>query len=215
MRPNSVLLAVMLSSAIALGLTRAQGQNIEDAAPYANLNDLARETIELAGEVDIIAKTIAEMASKANDPKLTRLASLARGTAGRMSALERRCAATARGTKDKAAMNELSAITSLRAIAAAQLAFRKQQGNENKNAGYAPSLAELQKAGLNDESLASGKKDGFTFRIVRSELQSWSADAIPEVLGVTGARAFFVDESGVIRFTTTGTPNHTSTPVGG
>ncbi|MDP7638973.1 MAG: prepilin-type N-terminal cleavage/methylation domain-containing protein [Candidatus Hydrogenedentes bacterium] len=68
-----------------------------------------------------------------------------------------------------------------------------------------------------DSALASGSKQGYAFQATPSldnGVPRYTATATPAAVGKTGIKAFFVDESGVIRFTGNGTaPASTSPPV--
>ncbi len=112
--------------------------------------------------------------------------------------------------------NEAAAIGALRTITTAQSLFR-----EGDRGPYAPSLLALQASNprLVDNMLAEGKKQGFHFELqVSPDLMHFKAFALPAVtsgINRTGDRAFFVDETGVIRATTTASsvPNTSSAPL--
>ena len=50
-----------------------------------------------------------------------------------------------------------------------------------------------------DNVLGSGSKQGYSF-VLTGLTNSFTATASPDIFGTTGARYFFVDESGVIRY---------------
>jgi hypothetical protein len=111
--------------------------------------------------------------------------------------------------------NEAAAIGALRTLTTAQSLFR--EGDEDKNGvlDYASSLKILGKVGVIDRVLASGKKQGYVFKILEASQFTWSATAEPATPGASGKRSFFVDESGVIRFSTSGAASSLSSPIGG
>jgi hypothetical protein len=92
----------------------------------------------------------------------------------------------------------------LREITSAQALFREQDADRDGALDYATSLAELRSANLIDAVLARGRKDGYEFKIHGGDMFTWSATASPIERDETGDRWGFIDESGVIRFSTTG-----------
>ena len=116
------------------------------------------------------------------------------------------------------AANESAAIAALKTVASAAHTFRAA------NPSYPTSLGDLF-TGLTppyiDSVLAGGAKQGYCF--VLSPLTShggtagdsgFEATAVPVTVGTTGNRGFFVDTSGVIRFTTDGSaPDNTASPL--
>jgi type IV pilus assembly protein PilA len=111
--------------------------------------------------------------------------------------------------------NEAAAIGALRTIASAQTLFHDGDKDKNGVLDYATSIGALGKAGLVDSQLATGVKQGYEFVIGGVDLTHWQAKARPTTTGKTGDRFFFVDESGVIRFTLSTEASSTSPPVGG
>jgi hypothetical protein len=111
--------------------------------------------------------------------------------------------------------NEAAAIGALRTLTTAQALFREGDKDNDSVLDYASSLEEIQRAGLIDRVLASGLKQGYRFRIIQGNQFTWSAEAYPDQPGVSGDRSFFVDESGVIRFSTAGPATADSTAIGG
>lgn len=95
--------------------------------------------------------------------------------------------------------NETGAIASLKAImAGCQLYSLRQEEHVYPNA-----LAELTTPATDppylDTALAGGEKQGYLFTYERPTAETFAARAAPVTVGITGARYFFVDESGVIR----------------
>jgi type II secretory pathway pseudopilin PulG len=117
--------------------------------------------------------------------------------------------------------NEASAVRSLGTLNSSCASYSMLYG------GYPKSLAELGPgnpahsgaADLIDFMLASGTKDGYVFTYtagatgVSGNVLSYSITANPATPGTSGRRRFFTDQSGVIRATTTGTADASSTPV--
>jgi type II secretory pathway pseudopilin PulG/Cu/Ag efflux protein CusF len=119
-------------------------------------------------------------------------------------------------TESRKRANEASAIGALRTIHSSQSMFRDGDMDKNGILDYASSLGKLHDAALIDSTLASGTKSGYVISILGSSDSTWSARADPAMPSKTGDRSFFVDESGVIRFSTSPTPaSSTSTPLGG
>lgn len=115
--------------------------------------------------------------------------------------------------QSRAAANEASAISSVRTIVTAQITYSATQGN-----GSYGTLAELQGAGLIDESLGSGSKDGYNFAVTNTAT-TFTVTATPVTDGTTGNRGFFADQTGVIRVgdgtATAGSPPLGSTAAAG
>jgi len=112
--------------------------------------------------------------------------------------------------------NEAAAISSLRTLVTTQALFRDADKDGDGQANFAGSLLVLQQNGnLIDDVLATGTKQGYVFTCLTADAgYSFSSTAIP-INNKTGTRRFYVDESGVIRFTTIGTPALANTPIGG
>ena len=70
--------------------------------------------------------------------------------------------------------------------------------------------------GLLDSTLSTGTgvKSGFTFAVnAAAPFLTYNATATPVTVGSTGQRAFYTDESAVIRQDATGVPNVSGTPI--
>ncbi len=109
--------------------------------------------------------------------------------------------------QSKIAANETTAISNLRALWAANEQYRNRFGN------YPPTMIELETAGFIDSVLSTGSKLGYNFTYNTPAGQTYSIGAEPIELNRTGERGFFVDESGVIRFESTGAATSASAPV--
>jgi len=107
----------------------------------------------------------------------------------------------------KIAANESSAVGSVRNVITAEAAYSQM----NSARGYTCELSDLTSAGLIDQSLASGEKNGY-----RLELQDCAAEieggpvtkfqiiASPLKHNVSGVRAYCSDEGGLLRMDSRG-----------
>ena len=111
--------------------------------------------------------------------------------------------------QSKAAANEASAISAIRNIVTSHITYSATVGAGK----YATDLAALQGAKLIDSVLGSGTKDGYSFASGGSA-NNFTITGAPLTAGSTGTRYFFSDESGVIRYTTGGVANNSSSPLG-
>ena len=93
-----------------------------------------------------------------------------------------------------AAANEASAISAVRVLVNAEFNYVVTQG-----AGYAPDLATLNSAGMIDDVLGAGTKNGYSFALSSSDFSTeFTVYANPLVYGYTGSRYFCSDEDGEI-----------------
>ncbi len=119
--------------------------------------------------------------------------------------------------------NEASAISSLRNITTGNVVY-----STTYNIGYAAQLSYLGGAGaiptatnslLLDPNLTAGSKSGYTYIYAAGPvnavgiIDSYVLQANPIVPNTTGVRYFFVDESGVIRTSSTAPATVTSSPL--
>jgi type IV pilus assembly protein PilA len=114
--------------------------------------------------------------------------------------------------KSKMAANESSAVGSVRTINTGEVTYAAGC----PNAGYTSTLTELNSgalcaAGLNiiDNVLSLGSKSGYTFQYTGTAdatglVNTYTLTALPGVVGTTGQRGFFSDQTGVIRYTLNG-----------
>ena len=115
--------------------------------------------------------------------------------------------------KSKMAANESSAVGSVRTINTGEVTYAAGC----PNVGYSSSLTELNTganctAGFNiiDNVLATGAKSGYTFAYAAAPdatklINTYTLTAVPGVVGTTGQRGFYSDQTGVIRYTLDGT----------
>jgi len=112
--------------------------------------------------------------------------------------------------KSKMAANEASAVGSLRTLTTAEIAY----STSCPSIGFAATLAELN-AGANcpastneiDAQLATGTKSGYNFTdptVSGTPATTFTINADP-VSTSSGTRHFYVDQTGVIHYTLTGT----------
>ena len=106
------------------------------------------------------------------------------------------------------AANEASAVSSVRLLNATEVSYAER----HRDTGFSCKLEDLAGSGL-DQALATGKKHGYVFM-----LQNCSPDAAggpntkfqvvvyPEIKSQSGIRAFCSDESGVIKYDPSGSP---------
>ncbi|MGI6461068.1 MAG: type II secretion system protein [Candidatus Hydrogenedentales bacterium] len=121
--------------------------------------------------------------------------------------------------------NEGSAISSMRTLSSAQISFQAAcyQDQDGDGIGDFGTLAQLQDPdgaagvpGFIDEALGSGSKQGYNFVMNPvagggGDPPTFSCNADPQS-AQTGRRTFFVDESGVLRFETSGASATASSP---
>jgi prepilin-type N-terminal cleavage/methylation domain-containing protein len=102
--------------------------------------------------------------------------------------------------------NEASAIGSLRTLVSVNNSYKARFQS------YASALGNLQTTGYIDGVLAAGSKSGYSFTYAGAT-DTFSIVGDPVTPGTSGSRYFFTDESGVIRFSSTGTATATSSAV--
>lgn len=102
--------------------------------------------------------------------------------------------------------NEASAISSLRTLTTVNEQYR------TRFQSYSSSLANLSTERYIDNVLGAGAKSGYTFTFTGAT-NTWSCTSSPTTPGTTGDRYFFVDQSGVIRFSSTGTAASTNPAI--
>jgi len=110
------------------------------------------------------------------------------------------------GLTNRLKSEETSCVSTLRTLNVAEVTY--WGGVDTK--GYAGSLKELGPSGesLIDAVTASGKKDGYRFRlkpehrVEHSPVRRYTITARPIIRLSNDQRSFFTDETGVIRFTT-------------
>mgnify|MGYP003572384827 CR=1 FL=1 len=115
--------------------------------------------------------------------------------------------------------NEGSASGSMRTISTAEVAYQQAaiEDSDTDGMGDYGKLAKLsvQTPPFIDEVLGSGKKSGYSYTdvVTTGPTTSYNITATPLTAGKTGNKSFYVDESGVIRFVSTGTATSSSAPM--
>ena len=110
--------------------------------------------------------------------------------------------------------NETAAIECLRVIAAAQISFNAAKTHfgsfdDLTDASIGPGTAFL------EESWENGVvKGGYVFNMTSATESAFAVQADPEVANVTGSRHFFVDQSGIVRYSNNATATGNDQPVG-
>ncbi|MHC4832247.1 MAG: hypothetical protein ACYTFT_18175, partial [Planctomycetota bacterium] len=97
-------------------------------------------------------------------------------------------------------LNESSAITTLRTFVTVQALYRDTDKDGDGRPTYAASIEELVRTQLVARELLTRERLGYHFDLERSGDFGWWCRALPAEQGVTGDRCFYVDETGVIRF---------------
>ncbi len=110
--------------------------------------------------------------------------------------------------QSKAAANEASAISSIRAIVTSEITYSATVGSGS----YAAALTNLSAQKLIDSVLGSGTKDGYNY-VLTGATNTFVVTASPTTPGTTGNRYFFSDESGVIRYDTAAVATSASNPL--
>ena len=118
-------------------------------------------------------------------------------------------------TKTQIQPNEMSAIKSLQTIFTAELMY----SNSHSDQGFSPDLASLGGSGGTEGSLnadlAGGRKSGYTFSYTPGEkingaIRTFTVTAVPDQVGTTGQRRFFLDEAGQVHQNSSGPADGTS-----
>jgi type IV pilus assembly protein PilA len=115
--------------------------------------------------------------------------------------------------RSKMRANEASAVENLRTISTAQVVY-----STTYQVGFSPTLVALAgqpvvpdptQAGLIDVVLGSGSKSGYTYTytVVRTDpngnVTDFAVNADPILVGSSGDRHFYIDQSSIIRQSTT------------
>jgi prepilin-type N-terminal cleavage/methylation domain-containing protein len=99
--------------------------------------------------------------------------------------------------------NESAGLQSLRTLSTALEAYRANQTPPGFPRGLAQLGPGLSDPPYIDPVLAGGVKQGYRFQYNLVSRDRFFLFVQPTVFGVTGSRSFFVDETGVIRVSTT------------
>lgn len=122
--------------------------------------------------------------------------------------------------RSRMSANEAGAAGGIRTISTGEIAYQAAGIDSTTNGiGKFGTLAALGTGTTPfvDSALSSGVKGGYAFAATpafASNVPTYTATATPSVANRTGIKAYFVDESGVIRFEPAGgTPTSTSPPM--
>jgi len=125
--------------------------------------------------------------------------------------------------RSKMLANEASATQSVRSIATAEYVYFTTYGMGYSNTlldlGGGQSAPSSTTAGLIDDPLSSGVKTGYSFTYTPASPnsvgspQTYTLNAQPVVPGSTGARYFYVDQTGVIRQNSNGPAGNADPPL--
>lgn len=128
--------------------------------------------------------------------------------------------------RSRMSANEAGATGAIRLISTSEASFQTAGLKDNDPADGIGEYTDLVTLGsppgssvpFIDDVLAAGTKHGYTFTVTpgkgAGDLPIYSCTAVPVAKGTTGVKQFYVDESGVIRFTGDGTDvTATSTPL--
>ena len=124
--------------------------------------------------------------------------------------------------RSRMSANEASAVGSIRTINASAVEYSFTYPNDGYPAtlaslgGASPCTATSTAACLLDQVLAAGTKSGYTFVWTgdgNTPSVGYSVTATPVSVGSSGQRMFFSDQSGVIRYATTGAGATVASPA--
>ena len=130
--------------------------------------------------------------------------------------------------RSRMSANEAAAVANTRMISTAEIAFKTagffdSDGDGSGDYGTLDQLGNPDGSGTTqpfiDTVLATGNRLGYIYTVnvtlgSATTQAAYTCTAIPAVPGRTGYRQFFVDETGVVRYTGDGTtPTATSSPV--
>lgn len=128
--------------------------------------------------------------------------------------------------RSRMSANESSAAGAMRTIATGQVAYQTAGFSDADSDGVGDygTLAQLAAPPTGQPFIdvalgTTGRKHGYTFTCTpvagsATAPPTYTCTAIPQVIGRTGVKAYFVDESSVIRATSDGsTPNASSPPL--
>ena len=127
--------------------------------------------------------------------------------------------------RSRMAANQAAAVSACRGITSSEVTYLTMY-----DVGYAPTLAALgppagsglptpSAADLVDSYLAAGEKDGYEFGYMagsqdaQGRYETFTLNANPAVLGVTGIAYYYTDQTFVIRMNMTTTASVTDSPI--
>jgi type IV pilus assembly protein PilA len=121
--------------------------------------------------------------------------------------------------------NEASAVTSMHAVSTAEIGY----ATTYPTIGFSVALSDLGNGGAPscpatptaacflDASLASGQKSGYTFTYVQDTTYTpalgYAFNGDPAYYGLSGLQSYFIDQTNIIRYSTSGPANSSSSPL--
>ena len=93
--------------------------------------------------------------------------------------------------------NEATTIVNLRSLHTSFVMYYNDNDKE-----YPLALADMSQ--YTSTSLSQGSKSGYSYVYKRVDEDTYTVNANPERLGKTGSRYFYLDESGIIRYNSSG-----------
>lgn len=121
--------------------------------------------------------------------------------------------------------NEASAVTSMHAVSTAEIGY----ASSYPAIGFSVALADLGNGGSNpcpgtptascflDVSLASGAKSGYKFTYTQDTTYTpslgYTFNGDPASFGLTGLQSYYIDQTNIIRYSSSGPANSTSSPL--
>ena len=123
--------------------------------------------------------------------------------------------------RSRMSANEASAVGGIRTVSTGEISYQAAGvvPDAVTGVGQYGTLAQLGATtpSFIDAAIATGTKSGYTFLVLpiaNSSAPSYTTTAVPAAPGSTGNKAYFCDQSGVIRFTADGTaPTVASLPL--
>jgi type IV pilus assembly protein PilA len=119
--------------------------------------------------------------------------------------------------------NEAAAVANLRNITTANVAYLTTYGigyvDDMTKLGGNAVIVDSTAAGLIDEVLAAGNKNGYTYSYTvtvtdpAGNAVGYTLTADPNNVGSTGERHFYTDQTAIIRFSTTAAASSSDTPI--
>jgi len=95
--------------------------------------------------------------------------------------------------------NEMAAVASCRVIVSAAQNFYANSYPHAYPSGFSDLISPASDPPYIDSVLAAGTKQGYNFTYARVNSETFTLNAEPTVIGKTGTRRFYSDETGVIR----------------
>ena len=105
------------------------------------------------------------------------------------------------------AANESSAASSVRTLVAAEVTY----SSTHEDKGFTCSLSDLKEAGIIDQTLATGTKNGYVYELIECKAETpggsntqYQVIAYPVKIGSSGTKSFCSDQTDVVRYDRSG-----------